>query len=496
MTELLRVPPHDIEAEIAVLSSIILDNDVIEKTVKILPGGYFYKQAHRYIYKAIIELHTANIVCDMLTIADQLKKDGNFDDSGGMAYLIDVNNRSASSVDINSHISIIRDKAIRRKAIQASDATTQSLYDGDLSETLQNGFDKLTAAAKAAGRPIGRTNSEEVFNYYNDLRITSETDVPDIIPIVKIGKCVICTPENITAISGESKSSKSALANVIIAGAIYQDETKAESFKHLTILKNCDKKAVLHFDTEQSRTIHKIRHQGIINRAGLANEDPAYYYSYNIRKLNIEDYQSITSEICEAAYEAHGGVYMIVIDGIADYIKSVNDEEQSNEIVHYFEQLSVLYQCPIVTIIHLNPNSENKQRGHLGSQLQRKSESVLLIKKDNNTGISWCEGQFLRNAGKENLIKIQFIYDAQKKYHIYAGERFDEKTNELEKLRFYANDIFSAKGSVLRSTAIKQLMELGGWGSRTAEEKLRDMEKLEFIEKENPKGKKASYVSK
>ena len=258
-------------------------------------------------------------------------------------------------------------------------------------------------------------NDLDTFESY---RITENTEIPPPVPVVSINGEIISTEGNLTTISGGSKDGKSAFTSILIAGAI-SDNGQLDGLEGVDVLPNTNKKAVIHIDTEQARHRHQSNMKTILNRCSFAS-CPDYFLSYNIRAMDVNEYMSFTDGLCRAASTAYSGIHLIVIDGIADFICDVNDSEQSNAIVKFFEGLAVKYQTPIIVIVHTNPNSD-KERGHLGSQLQRKSESVLMVKKEGD--VSYLEAKLLRMAGKGSIPQIQFSYDRDKGYHTGCGMR-------------------------------------------------------------------------
>lgn len=321
---------------------------------------------------------------------------------------------------------------------------------------------------------------DAVLQKYAYLQITDSADIPEPEPVVKIGGEVISTEGNITTISGASKSGKSAFTSVLIAGAVAGGEY--DGFPDVEVLANDSHRAVIHLDTEQARAKHKRNLCTILERADL-NTCPDYLLSYNIRQLPLKEYQTATSEICEAANAIHGGIFLIVIDGIADYIQDVNDPESSNAIVSYFEKLAIKYACPIICIVHTNPNSD-KERGHLGSQLQRKSESVLTVETDND--ISTLKPKFLRNAGKGKTPLIQFRYNPEKHYHEYCGvmttAQADRDAARIEAIKEIAKQVFSGQKAYGYNEGIEAIMKVSKKQERTAKDMFREMKVHGFIQ--------------
>ena len=355
----------------------------------------------------------------------------------------------------------------------------------------------MTLIEKSADHIITEPQ-ETFFHRYEYLRITMLKEIPEPNPIVSIDNHTISTPGNLTMLSGNSKAGKSAFCSVIIAGAIRGHKYYYDGFEPLYIDGNEEKKAVIHIDTEQAKHNHYQNLKNAVLKRSNLEELPEYLYSYNIREMEIKDRQKFTEDLFLEASTKSGGIHLAVIDGLADYINSVNDEQEANSIVHFFEKLSIKYNCPVVTIVHLNPNS-NKERGHLGSQLQRKAESVLQIKKGEDE-ISYCEPYLLRNASNLEVPIIQFEYDKDKKFHIYAGtkDKSDEQSNNSKKLKEIVKEVFSKEPKQYKE-AIKQIMDISGVSEPTAKRYIRQMsEEYNFIKKikePNQSKREQFYVS-
>jgi hypothetical protein len=283
----------------------------------------------------------------------------------------------------------------------------------------------------------------EELKKYSNFRIDAKMELPPLVPIVIIDDQPISTAGNITVFSGASKSGKSAFMNCIVAGAISADGVINDPLPGLYVEPNRFGMAVIHIDTEQSKHKHYANVKSILRRADLA-EMPENFCSYNIRMLDIANYKNVTSGICEEANSVFGGIHCIVIDGIADYITDVNCVEQSNSIIKYFEKLAITYNCPVLTIVHTNPGTD-KERGHLGSQLQRKCESLIIVRADGDC--SYLDPKFLRNAGLGRITRTEFAYDEDKGYHVAVGvreqERVDKKAERLVQMANIAEAVLS-----------------------------------------------------
>lgn len=305
---------------------------------------------------------------------------------------------------------------------------------------------------------------------YEHLRITDLTPIPEPEPVIRINGEIIAAAEDIFTISGASKSGKSAFVSMLISAAISETGQISDGLEGVEVLYNADKKAVIHFDTEQARHKHQRNVKTILKRAGFTN-CPEYYLSYNIRQLDIEQYAEITTGICQAAKNKFKGIHSIWIDGGADYIADVNSPELSNGIVKYFEELAIQYHTAVFIIVHTNPGSD-KERGHFGSQCQRKSGGIIMVKAEGD--ISFIEPKILRYAGKADIPQLIFKYDKAKGYHVGAG--INEGKNDPDKKAEskitdtwrVCEKIFSGQRSFSREKAIGQIMLKKACQERTA----------------------------
>lgn len=329
---------------------------------------------------------------------------------------------------------------------------------------------------------IHEGNESKSLEDFEKYRITDRTEIPQPLPVITIEGEIISTAGALTVISGPSKSGKTGSTQVLLAGAISPDGNINDKFDGLEVEPNINGFAVPHIDTEQSRWKHQRNVKSILSRANFKT-CPDHFLSYNLRQLSISEYEEVTSGICETAYKKFGGIYMIVIDGIADYIQDVNDAQESNAIVKFFEELAIKYSCPVLTVVHTNPGSD-KERGHLGSQCQRKAESVLTVKCENGT--STIEPKFLRNAGMNNIPLIQYEYDPGKGYHVSTGKAFkqnqaDKDAAKLTQFKELARRAFPPPNSYTYSDAIDQLMRASMKQERTAKDYFKTIKAMEFI---------------
>lgn len=233
-------------------------------------------------------------------------------------------------------------------------------------------------------------------------------------PIVSCKGSMISTAGNITLYSGHSKVGKSGVITAIKAGSMASQFLNIDTLG-FEVEPNVEEKLFLSIDTEQSRYNFDKNFRDSIKRAEKS-DCPDWFKSLWFKNESTKHLIDYTWKALEYYSDQFGGVYHIVIDGIGDYVLSANDDAESRDIVTQFTQMAEKYNCPLSTMLHLNPGSD-KQRGHLGTFLQHKSESVLKITREKD--ISTLEFQLLRNGG--DAPNINFRYSKEKGYHVFLG---------------------------------------------------------------------------
>ncbi|MHC4711822.1 MAG: replicative DNA helicase [Planctomycetota bacterium] len=124
-----RVPPQDIEAEAAVLGSIILDNECAGEIVQVLNSESFYRRSHAVIYESLINLYDARRAIDLVTLRDELERRGLLEDAGGVEHLAELAESVPSAANAEEYARIVREKAILRSLIAACTGIVRDAYE-------------------------------------------------------------------------------------------------------------------------------------------------------------------------------------------------------------------------------------------------------------------------------------------------------------------------------------------------------------------------------
>ena len=157
-----RVPPHDLEAEKAVLSALLLDNDAIHSVyTEVIPSD-FYHPAHRQLYLSMLTLKDSNHPVDLHTLADYLNSQKTLDAIGGPVFLAEIADYEASAANVVHHARIVRDKSIKRSLISVATEIAEAGFDQ------ADSADHLLDSAESKIFEIGQQKARTTFRSLHD----------------------------------------------------------------------------------------------------------------------------------------------------------------------------------------------------------------------------------------------------------------------------------------------------------------------------------------
>jgi len=312
-----------------------------------------------------------------------------------------------------------------------------------------------------------------------DERRFSHTEPPEKpVPLFSIGDSVVATAGNIVALSAQSKAGKSAFFSGMIGAALADDVDEDLTFGVRAC--NTTGKSVLHFDTEQSRYDHHSLVVRSIRRGGLI-VPPAFLRSYCLTDVDIRDRREMLRQELARA----GSIYVVMLDGVADFVVDPNDPAESFSFVAELHQLAIRYNCSIVGILHENPGTDSgKTRGHLGSQLERKAETNLRMAKDaNDITTVWTEKA--RHCSIPKTQGIRFAFDTGRGYHVRVESANDARASAAQdELTAFASSVFEGEKTGLGwAEALRKIETLSGLKQGGARKRFAKMVESGIIQK-------------
>ena len=367
----LKVPPHSIEAEQSVLGGLMLDNNAWERVLDLVSDGDFYRHDHRLIFRAISRLAERNQPFDVVTLAEQLDKEGQLSQAGGLAYLSDLVRNTPSVANIKAYASIIRERATLRQLISISNDIGDSAYSPQgrtADEILDDAERKIFQIAEArpkSGGPVGLTDLlaraidriDSLFNSKEALTGLSSgfADLDE--------KTSGLQPADLIIVAGRPSMGKTTFAMNLVENAVLRSD-----------------KAVLVYSLEmpaESLIMRMLSSLGRIDqtkvRTGQLDEDdwPRLTSAINLlneRKLFIDDTAGISPSEMRARtrrlVREHGELAMIMVDYLQlMQLGGSGGENRTNEISEISRSLKALakeFNCPVVALSQLNRSLEQR----------------------------------------------------------------------------------------------------------------------------------------
>ena len=123
-----RIPPQSLEAEQSVLGAMLLDKDVISNVTEVVKSGDFYRESHKEIFEAILDIFEMNEPVDLITIKARLESRGSLEKVGGISYLSDIAAHVPTTANATYYAKIVEEKSLLRKLIKAGDEIANISY--------------------------------------------------------------------------------------------------------------------------------------------------------------------------------------------------------------------------------------------------------------------------------------------------------------------------------------------------------------------------------
>jgi len=293
-------------------------------------------------------------------------------------------------------------------------------------------------------------------------------------PILSLGTACIGTPGNIMAVQAGIKAGKTATVGAINA-AFFVGRAAGEFDTLGFTATNDQEHAVLHFDTEQSRYDHDATIRRALSRAG-AERPPEWFQSFCLTDLAQGNRVYAMETAVEDAVQTFGGIHAVILDGVADFMRDPNNAEEAFALVDKLHGEAVRLNCLIIAVIHENPGGmdSGKTRGHLGSQLARKAETNLRIRKDASTAISTIWADHARSCHIPQSHGICFQWSDKMGRHVGCGRasaiKADAKHGEYRKLAEHAFGDQSAMTFTELREALREALKKDPEGKKASEE--------------------------
>lgn len=268
-----RIPPNDVQAEQAVLGSMLVDKDAVLTVIEILKPEDFYRSEHTEIYSAIIDLYEKSKPVDLLTVKDQLSVRGKYDVVSGFEYLVSLTNPIYSVSNVENYARIVEEKSVLRRLIKASAEITSSSYEAS---------EEVTSIMEMAEKKIFDIAQKKSTKSYKAIKDVLVDTFDNLEKLSAGGNEVIGTPSGFTDL--DSKTLGFAPGQLIVVAARPAMGKSALALNMLTNAAVKSGKSVVYFSLEMSK-------EELVNRI-LSSE--AMVDSSKIRTGQLDDNEWIS----------------------------------------------------------------------------------------------------------------------------------------------------------------------------------------------------------
>jgi replicative DNA helicase len=370
-TEALKVPPHSIEAEQAVLGGLTLDNDAWIQVNERIKSEDFYRRDHGAIYTAIEMLANDNKPFDVVTLAEWLDSHEQLEDVGGMGYLAQLAENTPSAANISAYADIVRQRAVLRDLISAGTQITESAFrtEGRSPDELLDVAESLVfkiAERESRGRRGFRPIKELLVDALDRIDQLFQRDNPITGVATGFYDLDMMTSglqnSDLVIIAGRPSMGKTAFALNIAQNAAIKDELSVALFS----MEMPSEQLAMRMMSSLGRIDqHKVR------TGKLSDDDwPRLTHSVGILSevsMFIDDTPALTPgdlrARCRRLAREHG-LGLIVVDYLQLMQVPGTKENRATEISEISRSLKALAKelnCPVVALSQLNRSLEQRQ---------------------------------------------------------------------------------------------------------------------------------------
>ncbi len=389
-----KLPPNNLEAEMAVLGAVLLDPDTFGFVRPVLAAESFYSPQHQKIYKAISELDARGQKPDILILTDVLRATNELDSVGGAGYIASLTDAVPSSANIEFYAKMVLETSIRRNLLRVSSKISADVYDETIqSRTIlddaQKNIFELTDAGNAA-----------------KFKSLSEVIIPTIDLLEKMHKHkgeytgIPSGFENLDALTYGFQNSefiiigarpsvgKTALA-MTIAGNIAIDKKIPTAFFSLEmsdlqlVQRLIASRAKINSNKMRSANLSAIDFRKIAETCGALYDAP--FYLVDMPNMKLLDLRAMARKLCSPPYN----VKIIFID----YLTLITGEnsmiprhEQIAEISRSLKSLARELHIPVVALSQLTRDAEGKKPGladiRESGSLEQDADVVMFLHRE------------------------------------------------------------------------------------------------------------------
>ncbi len=362
-----KLPPSNIEAEQSVLGAILLENNAIDRTIEFIVADDFYKEAHRRIYTAMLDLNESGEPIDVITLPAILKSREELDRVGGVSYIAALVNAIPNAANIRHHCKIVREKAILRNLINsASDLITKAYMEPEnVDEFLDEAERVVFAIAEKKIKPSFFPIKEVIKDSFE--MVEKLFDRKEMITGIPTGYKDLdemtagLQPSDLIIVAGRPSMGKTAFCLNIASNAAIKSNLPVAIFslemsKEQLVIRMLASEARI--DAKQLRTGHLAQSDWnkLTTGAGVLSEVKIYLDDSSA--LNVLELRAKARRL-----KREHGLGLIIIDYLQlmrGYGNTESRQQEISDISRSLKGLAKELSCPIIALSQLNRAIETR----------------------------------------------------------------------------------------------------------------------------------------
>ena len=362
-----KVPPQNIEVEQSILSAILIENNTLPEVLEVVSEKDFYRESHRKIFAAMVDLFERNEPADLITITNILKEQGRLESVGGASYLAELVDTVPMATNAAHYAKIVREKATLRQLIErAASITTRCFEDrGDVEEVLDFAERSIFDISENKVRPAFHSLADILNDTYKAVEDAVGNKI--LVTGVPTGYHMLdektsgLQPSDLIVIAGRPSMGKTALALNIAQNACTQTGIPVGIFS----LEMSKEQLSLRMLSSEARIDSSRMRGGFLSESDLARINRAAGTLYDL-PIYIDDSPAISAlEIRAKArrMKMEKGLGLVIVDYLQLMRGRASAERRDLEISEISRSLKALAKeinIPVVALSQLNRKVEER----------------------------------------------------------------------------------------------------------------------------------------
>jgi len=392
-----KVPPQNLEAESSVLGGILLENEAVNQVLELLRPEDFYRESHRKVFRAIVELSDRSEPVDLITLSDFLKNRGELEAVGGTAYLASLADFVPTAANITHYARIVREKSILRSLISTATEIATRGYEeqGNVEEFLDSAekviFDisekKIKASFVAVGDMIKDTLKTVEKLYDRKEMVTGVPTGYNDLDKLTAG----LQPAELIIVAGRPGMGKTAFALNIAANAAFTGAGVAvfslEMAKEQLVLRMLCSEARVDSSKVRSGYLGERDFPQLAKAAGRLHEAPIYID--DTPAISVLELRAKARRLVRDRSKKIGLIIVDYLQLMRGMGTASNREQEISEISRSLKALAKELSVPVIALSQLNRRVEDRSdRRPMMSDLresgaiEQDSDVIIFIYRD------------------------------------------------------------------------------------------------------------------